>query len=298
MLWLVVGANGQLGNALSKKLKENQKQFCTYSSSDLDIRFPYESLEKICEFKPDIIINAAAWTDVDSAESNSEKAYLVNADGALNLAKASKAVGAVYIHVSTDYVFSGFGSVPWSESDPMNPISEYGKSKAAGEIAVLNEYAQKSYIFRTAWIYSRWGKNFAKTMVRQALFNDVEVKVVDDQIGQPTSALDLAQQIISTVEAKLPYGIYHATNSGQVSWFEFAREIFRLCDGVSVERVVRTDSSSFVRAAKRPAYSVLGHEAWKAVGKDGLSVAPMRDWKIALREAIPEIISAVKAEGK
>jgi dTDP-4-dehydrorhamnose reductase len=214
------------------------------------------------------------------------------------LAVAAKTVGAVFAHVSTDYVFSGIGSVPWQESDLRAPVSVYGTTKAAGEVAVLAEYSEQSYVFRTAWLYSEWGKNFAKTMVRLALSGDGDVKVVDDQIGQPTSALDLAEQIVSAIEAKLPFGIYHGTNSGQASWFEFAQEIFGLCgDGVSVNRVVRTDSSSFVRPAKRPAYSVLGHDAWKNVGVNGVAVPEMRDWRLALREAMPEIISAVKAEG-
>jgi dTDP-4-dehydrorhamnose reductase len=248
--------------------------------------------------KPSVVINAAAWTDVDGAESDPEGAHAVNAEGALNLAVAAKAVGAVFASISTDYVFSGIGSVPWKESDLRAPVSVYGTTKAAGEVAVLDQYAERSYVFRTAWLYSEWGKNFAKTMVRLALSSDSEVKVVDDQIGQPTSALDLAEQIVSAIEAKLPFGIYHGTNSGQSSWFEFAQEIFRLSgDGVSVDRVVRTDSSSFVRPAKRPAYSVLGHYAWSAFGADGVSVSPMREWKTALSEVMPSIISAVKAEG-
>jgi dTDP-4-dehydrorhamnose reductase len=216
--------------------------------------------------------------------------------GALNLAVTAKAVGAVFAHVSTDYVFSGVSDRPLREDDLRAPVSVYGTTKAAGEVAVLSEYAERSYIFRTAWLYSQWGKNFARTMTRLALTGDGEVKIVDDQVGQPTSAIDLAEQIVSSIEAQLPFGIYHATNSGQASWFEFAQEIFSLC-GASVERVVRTDSSSFIRTARRPTYSVLGHDAWGAVGVTGGSVTAMRDWKKALLEAMPAIISAVKAEG-
>jgi dTDP-4-dehydrorhamnose reductase len=246
--------------------------------------------------KPSVIINAAAWTDVDGAEADPDGAHAVNAVGALNLAVAAKAVGGVFAYVSTDYVFSGISDRPWREDDLRAPVSEYGTTKAAGEVAVLSEYAERSYIFRTAWLYSQWGKNFAKTMTRLALVGDGEVTVVDDQVGQPTSAMDLADQTVSSIEAQLPFGIYHGTNSGQASWFEFAQEIFNLC-GESVERVVQTDSSSFIRPAKRPAYSVLGHDAWGAVGVTGGSVAAMRDWKMALREAMPAIISAVEAEG-
>ena len=200
--------------------------------------------------------------------------------------------------VSTDYVFSGISDRPWREDDLRAPVSLYGTTKAAGEVALLSEYSEGSYIFRTAWLYSEWGKNFAKTMVRLALNGDGEVKVVDDQVGQPTLAMDLANQIVDSVIAKLPFGIYHATNSGQGSWFDFAQEIFNLCgDRVLADRVVRTDSSAYVRPAKRPAYSVLGHDAWKNVGVNGVAVPEMRDWRLALQEAMPAIISAVKAEG-
>ena len=296
MTWLVVGENGQLGKALSLVLSERGIGFRVWGSKDLDIRSASKTLELIGALKPSVVINAAAWTDVDGAESDPEGAHAVNADGALNLAIAAHSLGAIFAHVSTDYVFSGSTTRPWLESDVREPASVYGASKAAGEIAIVNEYGERSYIFRTAWLYSEWGKNFAKTMARFAWLSDGEVKVVDDQIGQPTSAMDLAEQIVSSIEAELPFGIYHGTNSGQASRFEFAQEIFTLY-GASAERVVRTNSATIVRAAKRPAYSVLGHDAWSAVGANGGSVSAMRDWKVALREALPAVIAAVKAEG-
>ena len=298
MIWLVLGGNGQLGEALSAVLGERGMDFRAWGSEDLDIRSALKCADLIGALRPAVIINAAAWTDVDGAESDPHGAHSVNAEGPLNLALASKTVGAVFAHVSTDYVFSGVSDRPWKEVDLRSPVSAYGTTKAAGEVAVLNEYSERSYIFRTAWLYSQWGKNFAKTMTRLALSGDGEVKVVDDQVGQPTSAMDLAHQIVDTIEAKLPFGIYHGTNSGQGSWFDFAQEIFSLCgQGVSIERLVRTDSASFVRPAKRPAYSVLGHDGWKSVGGIGDPVPDMRDWRLALREAMPAIISAVKAEG-
>jgi len=296
MTWLVVGGNGQLGKALSIVLGERGIDFRAWGSEDLDIRSALKCVDLIGALKPSVIINAAAWTDVDGAVADPDGAHAVNAVGALNLAVAAKAAGAVFVHVSTDYVFSGISDRPWREDDLRAPVSVYGTTKAAGEVAVLSEYSERSYIFRTAWLYSQWGKNFVKTMTRLALSGDGEVRVVDDQVGQPTSAMDLAEQIVSSIEAQLPFGIYHATNSGQGSWFDFAQEIFKLC-GEPVEPVVRTDSSSFVRPAKRPAYSVLGHDVWGAVGVTGASVDAMRDWKMALREAMPAIISAVKAEG-
>ena len=299
MTWLVVGGNGQLGKALSLVLSEREIEYLSWGSSELDIRSGSLCSEKIGDLTPSVIINAAAWTDVDGAESDPDGAHAVNAVGALNLAIAAKAVGAVFAHVSTDYIFSGVSDRPWQEDDLRAPVSIYGISKAAGEVAVLSEYPEHSYIFRTAWLYSQWGKNFAKTMTRLALTGDGEVKVVDDQVGQPTSALDLAHQIVDTIEAKLPFGIYHGTNSGQGSWFDFAQEIFSLCGSeVAVGRVVRTDSSSFMRPAKRPAYSVLGHNSWKIVGTSGLTVSAMRDWKTALRELMPSILEAVHREVK
>ena len=296
MSWLVLGGNGQLGKALSVVLGERRVDFRAWGSEDLDITSAIQCNQYIGGLAPSVIINAAAWTDVDGAESDPDGAHAVNTLGALNLAVAAKSAGAVFAHVSTDYVFSGVSDRPWREDDLRAPVSVYGKTKAAGEVAVLNEYAEHSYIFRTAWLYSPWGKNFVKTMTRSALFGKGEVRVVNDQIGQPTSAMDLATHIIDAVFAELPFGIYHATNGGEASWFEFAQEIFGLCE-VSVDRVVATDSTALMRQAERPTFSVLGHDAWKAVGPGGVTVGEMRDWKKALHEAIPIIISAVEVEG-
>ena len=289
MTWLVLGGNGQLGKALSLVLSERRIDFRACGSNDLDIRSEQKCSSYIGELRPSVVINAAAWTDVDGAESDPDGAHAVNAVGALNLAVAAKAVDAVFGQVSTDYVFSGDSSRPWQEDDLRAPVSVYGTTKAAGEVAVLGAYAEGSYIFRTAWLYSPWGKNFAKTMTRLALSGDREVRVVNDQVGQPTSALDLANQIVNSVIAKLPFGIYHATNSGQGSWFDFAREVFEL-SGASVSRVVAVSSSEFVRPAKRPAYSVLGHDRWK-------EIAPMSDWRIALSKIMPDIVASVSKEG-
>jgi len=295
MSWLVLGGNGQLGKALSVILDERGVDFRAWGSEDLDITSALKCNQKIGELAPSVIINAAAWTDVDGAESNPNGAHAVNEVGALNLAVAAKSVGAIFAHVSTDYVFSGVSDRPWREDDLRAPVSVYGKSKAAGELAVLNEYAERSYIFRTAWLYSPWGKNFATTMARLALFGNEQVRVVNDQIGQPTSAMDLANQIVDAVFAELPFGIYHATNSGKASWFEFAQEIFRLCGPTgSVNRLIPLSSSEYVRVAKRPAYSVLGHDGWNLVGSSGKSLSPMRTWQSGLIEYLPKIVESVE----
>lgn len=295
MSWLVLGGNGQLGKALSVVLGERGVDFRAWGSEDLDITSALQCNQYIGGLAPSVIINAAAWTDVDGAESDPDGAHAVNAAGALNLAVAAKSAGAVFAHVSTDYVFSGVSDRPWREDDLRAPVSVYGKTKAAGEVAVLNEYAERSYIFRTAWLYSPWEKNFARTMVRLALAGDGEVKVVDDQVGQPTSAMDLANQIVDAIFAELPFGIYHATNSGEASWFEFAQEIFKLCgpEG-SAARLVPVSSVEFDRPAKRPSFSVLGHDAWRLVGTSGESVKPMREWKEALQDIMMDIIGKVE----
>jgi dTDP-4-dehydrorhamnose reductase len=251
--------------------------------------------EYVSAVAPTVIINAAAWTDVDKAEFESENAHLTNTVGALNIALAAKASGSIFAQVSTDYVFSGVSDSPWQEHDTRDPVSVYGATKAAGEVAVLGEYPESSYIFRTAWLYSKWGTNFAKTMTRIAITADGAVRVVNDQVGQPTSAIDLANQIVDSILAKLPFGIYHATNSGQGSWFDFAKEIFEL-SGAPTSRVVPASSNEFMRPAKRPSYSVLSHNGWGAKSHSGRSVLPMREWRLALREDLPAIIAGVKSE--
>ena len=295
MTWLVIGSNGQLGKALSFVLDERGIEYHASNSKEIDIRSSLACGTFIGLLAPSVIVNAAAWTDVDGAESNPDEAYAVNAYGAHNLALAAKSVGAIFAHVSTDYVFSGVSDRPWQEDDVRHPISVYGASKAAGEGSVLSEYSDRSYIFRTAWLYSRWGKNFAKTMARFALVGNDEVRVVSDQIGQPTSALDFANQIVDSVLANLPFAIYHGTNSGHGSWFDLAKEIFELT-GASTSRVLSVLGSEFARPATRPAYSVLGHDAWSAIGSTGCTLTPMRSWRMALREEMPPIIEAVKSE--
>jgi dTDP-4-dehydrorhamnose reductase len=195
------------------------------------------------------------------------------------------------VQISTDYVFSGDASSPWSEKALHNPQSIYGSTKSEGEKFVLTTLPSNSYVVRTAWLYSSVGKNFAKTMINLALNQKGEVRVVNDQIGQPTFAGDLAEQIVELVLSEAPAGIYHGTNSGQATWFELSQAIFSIA-GADVSRVIPVSTTEFPRPAKRPAYSVLGHDAWT-----GTPVPAMRNWKIALEEAMPAIISAVKAEG-
>jgi dTDP-4-dehydrorhamnose reductase len=291
MTWLVTGGSGQLGIAVSQELGDRGLLFSAWSSKDLDITQEPIVRDFVSDLSPKVIINCAAWTDVDGAETNEVGAARVNADGAENLALAAKICGAKLIHISTDYVFSGESNSPWQTDDAVSPQSAYGRTKAAGESRVLENYPANSSIVRTAWLYSPWGKNFARTMTRFALNSDGEVRVVRDQMGQPTSAIDLAKQLIELGLSSSRPGVYHGTNSGEATWFEFAQEIFKLA-GADTNRVVPVSSSEYPRPAKRPSYSVLSHESWAKT-----SVKPIRDWRIALEEAMPSIISAVKAEG-
>jgi dTDP-4-dehydrorhamnose reductase len=291
MNWLVTGGTGQLGIAVSAELEARGFVFVALNSKELDITDEHSVANLIVQNSPSVIINCAAWTDVDGAERNETAAFKVNADGAHILAIAAAKNGARLVHISTDYVFSGKSQKPFETNDPLDPQSAYGRTKADGEKKVLRVHPDNSYVVRTAWLYSPWGKNFAKTMVHLALNGDGKVRVVNDQMGQPTSALELAKQIVHLGLGNAPVGIYHGTNGGQATWFELAQEIFSLA-GADAGRVVPISSSEYPRPAKRPAYSVLSHSDWSKT-----SILPMQDWKIALAAVMPQIISTVKAEG-
>jgi dTDP-4-dehydrorhamnose reductase len=290
MTWLITGASGQLGLAMQSELTERKIRYVALASKDLDITNPKSVSEIFSENTPSVVVNCAAWTDVDGAEANKEMAFAVNALGPKNLAVAAKIVGAVLVHISTDYVFSGDSDIPWQEDEVRNPASVYGSSKRDGELAIENLYPEGSYIIRTAWLYSPNGRNFAKTMAKLALSDAKEVRVVNDQLGQPTSARNLAKQIVDLVTAKKEFGIYHGTNSGSATWFSFAREIFALA-GKEASRLIPVSTSEFPRPAKRPKYSVLSHGNWE---KSGLEEMP--EWKSVLADEMPAILSQIKKE--
>jgi dTDP-4-dehydrorhamnose reductase len=290
MKWLIVGGGGQLGHAMQVELANTGIEYLALNRSQLDISNEYEVVRVLKEVRPGVVLNAAAWTDVDEAERDEAAARRVNAHGPSFLAKACIIVDAKLVHVSTDYVFSGRSHTPWSEAEVLEPVSAYGRTKAEGEMLVQSLYPQGAFIVRTAWLYSPWGKNFVRTMVRLALRETKMVEVVNDQLGQPTSAIDLAQQIRKMMYTSAVPGIYHGTNDGQATWFEFAREILLLC-GANPDRVNPVESSHYVRPAKRPGYSVLGHDRWIQTG-----IQPMRDWHEALKETIPAVISSVGME--
>ena len=283
MTWLILGGPGQLGIALSKELGRKGIVFKAWGSQELDITNESIVRDVIAALSPSVIINCAAWTDVDGAETLEEMAFLVNSHGVENIATAAKACGAKFIQISTDYVFSGRSEQPWKESDSKQPISVYGRSKASGEDKAIDMYGEGTYIIRTAWLYSPWGENFAKTMSKKALQSE-PVKVVNDQFGQPTSAIELAKSLVELTLSTAKPGIYHATNSGEASWFDFAQEIYRLL-GKSVTLVESVGSDTYIRPAQRPSNSVLSNQNWIAAG-----LTPMSNWKSALAEVMPSII--------
>jgi dTDP-4-dehydrorhamnose reductase len=290
MVWLITGASGQLGLAMSEKLESQSIPFKAVNSKELDVSQEVLVDDFLKKYLPSVVVNCAAWTDVDGAEDNEDQVFRVNSLGPKYLASSSRKIGAKLVQVSTDYVFSGESDSPFQENAEMNPVSVYGRSKCEGEKHVQAIYPEGTYIVRTAWLYSPNGKNFAKTMINLALANEAEVRVVNDQFGQPTSAGDLADQVIKLVLNESRFGIYHGTNSGETSWFHFAQEIFRIL-GRDLTRVKSVNSSEFSRAAKRPTYSVLGHEGWNKVG-----LSEMRGWLPALENEIPRILASIEME--
>jgi dTDP-4-dehydrorhamnose reductase len=272
--YLIAGGGGMLATDLAAQLAS--RDVVALTRAQLDITDAAAVRDAAMGF--DVVINAAAYTKVDDAETHEDEAHLINAVGAGNLARAAHSVGARLVQISTDYVFDGTATTPYAEDAPLNPVSAYGRTKADGERLVLEENGERSYIVRTAWLYGTQGPNFAKTMRRLAGERD-QLTVVGDQMGQPTYTGDLAAQIITLLDSDAPAGIYHGTNSGEASWFDFARAIF-VEAGLDPERIHPTDSAAFARPAPRPAYSVLGHAAWTAAG-----IEPMRYWRDALADA-------------
>lgn len=280
MKWLIVGSKGQLGSDLMELLGA---EATGVDLPDIDITSPDSVAAVMAAAAPDVVVNAAAYTAVDAAESDEETALAVNGTGPGILAKAcAERPGVRLVQVSTDYVFAGDGEGPYDEDAPTGPVSAYGRTKLAGEQAVLAALPDRSYVVRTAWLYGEHGANFVKTMLNLESSRET-LSVVDDQRGQPTWSHDLAEQILALVRAEAPVGIYHGTNSSAVTWHGFTQEIFRLI-GADPQRVQPTTSADFQRPAPRPANSVLGHRRWGEAG-----IADMRPWAEALAAAMPRL---------
>jgi dTDP-4-dehydrorhamnose reductase len=282
--WLVTGSGGMLGLDLQVTLAlagVDSDDVTALTREDLDITAADAVRDAVRGH--DVVVNCAAYTAVDDAESHEGQAFAVNAIGAANVADACRSVGARLVHISTDYVFAGDADEPYAEDAALSPLSAYGRTKAAGEWAVQARYPQ-SWIVRTAWLYGAAGPNFVKTMAALAERHDT-LDVVDDQRGQPTWTMDVAQAILRIVEESAPFGVWHATSQGDTTKYGLTREIFRQL-GLDPERVRPTTSDAFTLPAPRPAYSVLGHDAWRMA-----RLAPLPRWETSLAEALPDVVA-------
>jgi len=286
---LVTGAQGQLGRDLMPRLKNAGYTVCGHDVGDLDITDTAKTVEAVAVVKPSVIINCAAYTQVDKAETEREAAYAVNMQGAANIAQAAAKVRARLIHISTDFVFDGLKSTPYAEGDATGPISVYGASKLAGEEAVASSLSEH-IIVRTAWLYGSQGNNFVKTILRLAAERE-SLSIVCDQIGTPTWTADLCDALVVAVAAlesgKTPYGIYHYTNEGVASWYDFAVEIVEEAQraGLAIKctSLEPIPTSGYPTPAARPAYSVLD----KAKFKNTFGVT-IPHWKASLKKMMTE----------
>lgn len=288
--WLVTGAGGLLGRELVAALAGAQVVAPTRTELDITEASQVDrALRGV-----DVVINAAAWTDVDGAESRALDAMAVNGHGPAVLALAARRHGVRLLHVSTDYVFAGDpvadprAAPAHHESDPPAPRTQYGIGKLAGEQAVLREHPEGGYVVRTAWLYGEHGRNFVRTILELERSRD-RLEVVDDQWGQPTWARELAGRLIALGTAQAPPGVYQITGSGRTTWCGFARAVFAAI-GADPARVCPTTTARFPRPAPRPAFGVLGHERMTAAG-----LAPMPDWAESVRAALPLLATSASS---
>ncbi len=273
---LITGSNGMLGKALVERLSKKYS-IKAITREDADITDLNTITKVITKIKPDIVIHTAAYTKVDDCESNSIHAYKVNAIGTRNVAVACQRIDASMVYISTDYVFDGTKNAPYIEFDAANPISIYGKTKLAGE-EFVRQILNRFYIVRTSWLYGEGGVNFVDTIINKAN-TEKELKIVNDQRGSPTYTKDLADKIDEIISRER-YGIYHVTNSGSCSWFEFAKKIIDITN-IGHIRLISIKSSELNRLAKRPANSVLQNFMLELEG-----IPLLRSWEEAVREYI------------
>lgn len=285
MRLMITGAGGMTGAEASRQASERGWDVAAFTREDLDItdRSAVETAAR--NFAPGVILNAAAYTAVDAAESDEATATLVNGVGAGNIAIAAAALDAAVIHLSTDYVFDGSSRSPYAPSHPANPLNAYGRSKLAGELSVRSR-CDRHLILRTSWVYSHEGRNFLRTMLRLGA-ERAKLTVVADQSGSPTSAADLARAALSAAERMnndgAIHGTYHFSNSGVTTWYDFAKEIFDL-DGRSNPAVTPIDSDQYPTPAKRPLWSVLDCASFER----DFGISP-RPWRAALAEVVERV---------
>lgn len=275
----VTGASGQLGKDLVEILRLRGFDVYGFSRTELDICNMKQCQQVLESLRPDVIIHSAAYTAVDQAESEQDRAYEVNAFGTRNIAVCAERIGAKLVYISTDYVFDGTGQIPYKEFDSTNPSGVYGKSKHAGELLV-SSLSHKYFIVRTSWVYGYYGNNFVKTMLKLGKERD-SLKVVNDQVGSPTYTVDLSHFVMELIQTE-KYGIYHASNSGACSWYEFAKAIFEV-SGLTV-KVEPCTTEEFPRPAPRPKYSVMDHMSIRTNGFEDLPA-----WRDALNRFLEKL---------
>jgi dTDP-4-dehydrorhamnose reductase len=282
---LVIGRSGQLARALAEATWPAGIALASLSRAEIDLARPAGVAAAVAAEKPDLVINAAAYTAVDKAESEPELAFAVNRDGPAALAEACLALGAPLIHVSTDYVFDGAKRGPYVEEDPVHPVSVYGASKEAGESAIRARLPAH-VILRTAWVYAPQGQNFVRTMLRLGRERP-EIRVVDDQVGCPTAAAELARAVAAAALGLLAggrgYGTFHFCGAGETSWFGFAQAIFELAGGPR-PRLVPIPTAGYPTPARRPANSVL--DSAKFARLYGVTARP---WRESLARCLKDI---------
>lgn len=278
MKYLVTGANGQLGRELQKLLSERQLRFVAFDSQQLDITDRKKVMSVLEQEKPDVVLHAAAYTKVDAAEDEAREInWQVNVEGTKNIADAAKKFDAKLVAVSTDYVFDGTNSGEYQEDAAVSPKNAYGRAKLAGELAVTESDAD-AYIVRTSWVFGEFGGNFVYTMQRLAESHS-RLTVVDDQLGRPTWTRTLAEFMLHLIDTKSEYGIYHLSNEGTATWYEFAKEILK---DTSVE-VMPVTSVEFPQKAYRPRHSVMSLEKSKSTGFEVIT------WQDALKKFLLSI---------
>jgi dTDP-4-dehydrorhamnose reductase len=276
--WLITGGGGQLGREFASSL-DGVAEFYSFNSADLDIT-NFTKLESLIEsVKPTHILNCAAWTNVEGAEKSSTGAFAVNVDGVRNLSSLTQKMGIHLTHFSTDYVFDGKSNTPYKTDDLKNPLSVYGLSKSLGEDAINDTNSEGTLIIRTSWLYGAYGSNFVKTILRLEKERE-KISIVSDQVGQPTSASELANFVIEVLNQGYLVGTYHACNSGSASWYDFAQMIFDKY-GKDSSRILPIKTSEYPQAATRPSYSVLSLDKWNET-----NISPMQSWQSALSNFI------------
>ena len=281
LTWLVTGAGGQVGTHVVTRLRDIGAEVTACTRAELDITDPARVAAVLADVRPDVVVNTAAYTAVDAAETDADTAHRVNALGPGVLAEALVGSASRLLQVSTDYVFDGTAREPYDVDDPTGPRTVYGRTKLAGERAVRGVLPDASCVVRTAWVHGGPGPNFVDTMLRLERERDT-LDVVDDQIGSPTSAADLGAALVELGRSAVRTGVLHYVNTGQASWCELAREIFRIA-GADPQRVHATDTAAYPRPAPRPAWSVLSTRSWTAAG-----LSTPRPWQ----EAVAAVVRA------